>query len=259
MGIERVKGNLLGFIMIKFTRILSVILFFSLLICCGDDPLPGGLILEMKAVTSESSINARKSASGMEFSKIMIGLMKLELETEDENEKERERGEEDLNEKIEFEGPFKVNLITGESAPGFGQILTDPGVYSEIEFKLGPVLDEGKTIEIVFTLDGKQYEITSEIDRLEIELEQVDGFKVDENLLNTVLVQIDLDTLFANVDLSSATADQDGVIRINEESNSSILEALLGAFDDSCDGGKDDDGDDKIDVKDDDDDSGDDD
>jgi len=75
---------------------------------------------------------------------------------------------------------------------------------------------------------------------------------VDENLLNTVLVQIDLDTLFANVDLSSARADQDGVIRINEESNSSILENLLGAFDDSCDGGKDDDDDDKIDGRDDD-------
>ena len=243
----------------KVNQILTGFFFLSLLISCGDEPLPGGLILDMKAVGSQSSIGARRSATGMEFSKIMIGLVKLELETENENEQERERGEEDLDEEIEFKGPYKVNLITGESAPEFGKSLTAPGVYTEIEFKLGPVLDQGKTIDMAFTMDGKNYEITSEIDRLEIELEQSEGFKVEENLLNTVLVQINLDILFANVDLSSATADQDGVIRINEESNASILEALLDAFDDSCDGGKDEDDDDKIDGKDDDHDDGDDD
>ena len=223
------------------------------LTACNDDTLPAGIVLEMKAVTTQSAVNGRQSASGLEFTKIMVGLTKLEFETEEENEEEDKRGEEDFQEEVEFKGPFKVDLISGTSAPEFGQALTDPGIYDEIEFKFGPVLEGGKTIDIAFSFEGKQYEISSKAEKLEFELEQTEGLKIDENILTTILVLIDMDVLFENVNLAGAVADSDGVIRINEASNAIILEALLASFEDSCDGGKDDDKDDRIDGKDDDD------
>ena len=230
----------------------------TVLTACNDDPLPGGVVLEMKAVTTPNAVNGRQSASGLEFTKIMVGLTKLEFETEEENEEEDNRGEEDFQEEVEFKGPFKVDLISGTSAPEFGQALTDPGIYDEIEFKFGAVLDGGKTIDIAFTFEGKEYEVSSKAEKLEFEIEQPNGLKIDENLLTTILVLIDMNVLFENINLAGAVADNDGIIRINEESNASILEALLASFEDSCDGGRDDDKDDRIDGKEDDDDSDDD-
>ena len=232
---------------------------FSVLAACNDDTLPAGIVLEMKAVTTQSAVNGRQSASGLEFTKIMVGLTKLEFETEEENEEEDKRGEEDFQEEVEFKGPFKVDLISGTSAPEFGQALTDPGIYDEIEFKFGPVLEGGKTIDIAFSFEGKQYEISSKAEKLEFELEQTEGLKIDENILTTILVLIDMDmlidSLFKEIEEleEEPVADDDGVIRINEGSNAIILEALLASFEDSCDGGKDDDKDDRIDGKDDDD------
>ena len=236
------------------TQHLIYLLFFSAMTsACNDDPLPAGIVLEMKAVTAQNTVNGRQSAGGLEFTKIMVGLTKLEFETEEENEEEDKRGEEDFQEEVEFKGPFKVDLISGTSAPEFGQALTDPGIYDEIEFKFGPVLDGGKTIDIAFSFEGEQYEISSKAEKLEFELEQTEGLKIDENILTTILVLIDMDVLFENVNLTGAVADSDGIIRINEGSNAIILEALLASFEDSCDGGKDDDKDDRIDGKEDDD------
>ena len=101
------------------------------------------------------------------------------------------------------------------------------------------------------TLDGKKYVISSTAENLEFEIEQPDGLRINENLLTSILVLVDMNVLFENVDLSSA--DGDDVIQINEESNAPILEALLASFEDSCDGGRDDDKDDRIDGKEDDD------
>jgi hypothetical protein len=120
------------------------------------------------------------------------------------------------------------------------------GVYDEIEIDVEPVMEDGNSIFIRFTYEGKTYEFSTTED-LEIEIEDLAGYTVDENTLTNMLVLINLDSLFAGIDLSTAVADEDGVTRINETSNEDIADNILDQFEDSCDAGEDSDDDDDLD------------
>jgi hypothetical protein len=53
--------------------------------------------------------------------------------------------------------------------------------------------------------------------------------------------------LFSDVDLSTATIDADGIIRINDSSNKKISDKILSSLEDACNAGEDNDHDDEID------------
>ena len=61
------------------------------------------------------------------------------------------------------------------------------------------------------------------------------------------MVLLDLDVLLSSVDLSTAEADDDGVIRVNDSSNSKLALQILSRLEDSCEAGEDADDDDDID------------
>lgn len=237
------------------TRIQLFLIVLTLLVgACGSDPAIDGVKLKMKAVTSLSTINGRTSAMGLEFTQILVGVRELEFETLDEDELEEandiadgETGDgENENEEIEFEGEYIVDLINGTSTPDFGTAEVFPGTYEEIEIELGPILEGGKTVIIAFTSNSIQYEFST-TEEIELEIEGAAGYQLDAGALTNLLVLLDLDTLFGSVDLSVATADGDGVVRINNSSNSEIHNQLLSALENSCDAGEDDDHDDDID------------
>lgn len=223
----------------------------------SSDPKLEGVKMQMKAVASSSTINGKTSATGLTFTEVRLGVEELEFETDLEDSEEDNSGEDD-SEKVEFEGPYTVDLINGTSNPSFGLTDVAGGVYDEIEIDVEPVMEDGNSIFIRFTYEGKTYEFSTTED-LEIEIEDLAGYTVDENTLTNMLVLINLDSLFAGIDLSTAVADEDGVIRINDTSNEDIADDILDQFEDSCDAGEDSDDDDDLDEDDDDDDSDDDD
>lgn len=218
----------------------------SLLVgACGSDPALEGVRMKMKVVTTQSSINGRLNATGLTFTDIMIGVDEIEFETELEDDQEDIAGEDD-NLEVEFEGPYVVDLINGTSTPSLGIGDVPTGVYDELEIEMAPVLANGNTVFIKFTANGKTYEFST-TEEIEFEIEDLSGYTIDANSLQNILVLIDLDAVFAGIDLSGATADEDGVTRINDSSNSDIAQAILDQLENSCDAGEDDDRDGDID------------
>lgn len=244
-------------------RMLLILIVGSLWVggCSNDDPAAEGVKLKMKAVTTLSEINGRTSATGLVFSEILLGVRELEFESleeddledsNDDSDGEDDDGEDD-NEEIEFKGSYIVDLVNGTSTPDFGLADVQPGIYEEIEIELGPILPNNNSVFIVFTYtpDGGgspvQVEFSTQ-EEFEFEIEdETTGYQLDANALTNLLVLLDLDALFAGIDLSEAEADDDGVVRINDSSNSGITQQILSNFEDSCDAGEDRDDDDDID------------
>ncbi len=225
----------------------------------SDDPSATRVDLEMKATTSLSTLKSgRTKNSGLEFQEVLIGVTELEFETLEEDDAE-ENGEyddedgdgEDDNEEVEFEGRFVVDLINGTSTPDFGVSTVVPGVYEEIEIEMEPILEGGNTMFIAFEFtpegaDPVNVEYSNKYD-LEFEIERDAGFTLDDGALNRILIIFDLDALFDGVDLNTASADTDGVVRINENSNADLADIIENNLDDVLEAGEDDDDDGDID------------
>lgn len=242
--------------------------------CSNDGPAMEGVHLNMKAVTSLFTIpSGRIQELDLAFEQVLIGVTKVEFETSEEDDHENMEGnsggddgnhdgnddgddgnhdgdddgnhDADDDNEAEFKGPFVVDLIAGTSTPDFGFADVSPGHYDEIEIKLGPVLDNQNSVFIVFTYKPDGVNITtvefSTQKRIEFEIDEPGGYELDANTLTNILVLVDLDALFANIDLSGADVDQDGVIRINDTSNSKITANILSMFDKSCHAGEDND------------------
>jgi hypothetical protein len=212
----------------KTKKLFGCLLLFAIVIsACSSDPQLDGVKLKIKAITSQSSINGRTSATGLTFTEVKLGVSEIEFEMEDDDD-------DDDSEEVEFEGAFTVDLIAGTSNPSFGLGEVASGVYDEIEIELAPVMADGNSIFISFIKNGTTYEFSSK-QEFDIEIEDSDGYTIDANTLTNILVLVNLDVLFANVNLGNAVADEDGVVRINETSNSSLASQIINQLEDSCD------------------------
>jgi hypothetical protein len=236
-------------------------LALSIQSCNNNAPGLANVNMEMKAVTAASTIaGGRVTANDIVYTQVLIGVTEIELETLEENEAE-DKGDvendkdgdgEDDNEDIEFKGEYTVDLIAGTSTPDFGDTDIAPGLYEEIEIDLAPIMADGNTMFIAFdfTPTGASAPVKYEYSNtasLEYELESDSGIELTDTGLNQLLIVLDLDALFAGVDLSSATADTDGVVRINDKSNANLALQIAANLDSVMEGGEDDDNDGEFD------------
>ena len=239
------------------TVVVTLFIGFTVVMqsCNNNDPGLSDIRLEMKATTALSTINSsgRVMNSGLVFTDVVIGVTEIEFETFEEDEAEDNDGDgEDDNEEVEYEGEFVVDLIAGTSTPDFGEATIAPGIYEEMEIELSPILEDGNSVFVAFeyTPDGVadpvRYEYSTSAE-MEFELEPEGGFILDEAVLNQMLVLIDLDAMFASLDLSTATADVDGVVRINSSSNVDLFDQIAANLGDVMEGGEDEDGDGEFD------------
>ena len=237
-------------------QVIGLVITAVLATACTDDEstnIAKGVAhvgLEMRATSTQSHIqaSARTQEKGLIFQEVLLGVTELEFETDDDNNKD--------DDDIEFELRYKVDLINGTSAPDFGFANIAPKVYDEIEFEVTGLLDNGASVFIAFDRPGNSGEVTrveySSRESFDIEIERNDGFHLDDDRQNSVLILLELDRLFNNIDLSQATTDGDGVVRINAQSNASIAKQIRNNFDDTFEAGDDDDDDDRFDDDDDD-------
>ena len=229
--------------------------------CGNNEPGLAKVNLKMEAVTVLSTVNpgGRVAETGLVFTDVILGVTEIEFETLEEESHEHssdiedsdDDGEDD-NEEIEFEGHFVVDLIAGTSTPDFGVAEITPGIYEELEIDLRPILDGDITMFVAFefTPDGAsepvKYEYTNRAE-MEYEIEEEGGFQLDEGALNQMLIVIDLDAMFAGLNLNTANADADGIVRINGESNADLAAQIAQNLGEVMDGGEDEDGDGEFD------------
>ncbi|WOK07210.1 hypothetical protein RT717_01065 [Imperialibacter roseus] len=220
----------------KRTILVALMAFAVVLIqSCGEDEnIPTGAQtgFEMRAVTGTTgSTSGRVANTGYTFTEVFAGVTEIELETLEDNLEEEENGE-DENEEVEFEGNFVINLLTGTSEPDFGLSELLAGVYQEVEVEFENILEGDKTliVNFNFTAEGATeptYVEFSTSEEFELEIENEAGFVLDGGTVNSILVTLDLEVLFASIDFSSLVADEDGVIRINENSNSDLMHEIV--------------------------------
>ncbi len=246
-------------IMNKFfmkTTTLVLILGILILGSCTEDEESGiaTVGVKMQAVTSVNSLaTSGRVLNTISFTEALVGVTELELETlEDDAMDDAEDDDE-----IEFEGRFIVDLIAGVSDPDFGFTELPAGLYEELEIEMEPILEGGHTIYVAFefTPEGGTEPVSviyTYDDELEFELESESGFMLDGTGINQLLVLLDLDALLAGIDLSNALAGDDGVIRINGESNAEIASKFESNLDKILEAGEDDDDDGEFDDDDDD-------
>lgn len=231
----------------KFACLIFPLILISALLSCEEEALPSGIVLNIYNDSTSHQNDSTGSSAGLIFSKAMIGLIDVELENKEEHDQEAIARGEDVRDLVEYEGPYKIDLITNSSAPELGQRLLKSGNYHDLELKLGRTLNGNKTIDLHFEQNGKKFEISSASDTVEIELIRPEKFKLTQNKLSRLLVVVNLHLLIQSTDLTNAVTDADGIVRINEESNNSVMIAFLKALFTAVDAGKDDNRDGKID------------
>lgn len=240
----------------EITKISAFVLLLAtgmIMQSCSDDNEPGvaQINLEMKAQTTQSTINnGRTMNTGLVFNEVLLGVTEIEFETLEENEKEEAEGENE-NEGVEFEGQFVVDLINGTSTPDLGIADIAPGIYEEIEIEMEPILDGGYSIFVSFEFTNANDEVVTveygNSDDLEFEIEDDNGFVLDVGATNQMLVLLNLDALFSGIDLNTASADNDGIVRINNNSNTDLAASIAANLDQVLDAGEDEDDDGEID------------
>lgn len=264
----------------RFLVLAAIAMFFTSACSENVDPDAAKVDLKMQAITQLGTLNsgARTAATEIEFTEAIIGVTKIEFESsddssdddnsgsgsddddDDDDDGDDDDGDDDNDDdsdddgdemEVEIKGKFIVDLIAGTSNPDFGVTGIAPGTYNKLEIKMRPILQDGNTLKVVFnySIDGAA-PVTIEIStkqELEFEIESNSTLDLSEVNAKNILILFDLDRLIAGVDFTSGVKSPDGIVRINESSNTSLAAKLLGNLDDCMDAGEDDDEDDEID------------
>ncbi|TAL80145.1 MAG: hypothetical protein EPN88_01510 [Bacteroidetes bacterium] len=191
-----------------------------------------GFSLTFKGTTTLPIIKKGENATGFTFTEALLGIKKIEIKREDEmlNNGDTE---------YDFKGNYVVDLLTGTSTPslGFAQFL--PGTYNKFESETAKILNGGKSLSVKGTFTntggivyGFEFSTTAEI---EFEFESDSGFVLNEGTVFDMLINVNLPLLFQGVDFSKATANGNGIIIIDETSNTPILSAIKNNLDHAAD------------------------
>ncbi|HKL38739.1 MAG TPA: hypothetical protein VJ876_07560 [Bacteroidales bacterium] len=222
--------------------LMGMLLIFT---ACEDDPQDNEATLSLgfKAAESTSTLKATDTLS---LDTALIGIEEIELESEEEMENDSLEGDDDNEREYEFEGSYQVDLLAGTKLSELAQI--EPGIYHELEAEVAPVLDNGYSVYITGRYTNSTGQTNDLIYRtresIEFEVENEQGIQVNNQELKELIIRIDLNQLFSQVDLESATLDENNRILITEEHNPEMAEAILNFLDSVSEMEEDDDDDD---------------
>ncbi|MFO7755479.1 MAG: hypothetical protein R6V34_05815 [Bacteroidales bacterium] len=202
----------------------------GLLSCEKDDLNNATVQLEFNTVTTESGLKSA-AANSIMFSEGHIILESIEFETETDSDSTAVE--------FEIESYITLDFATGETSPDLSAIQIAPGLYTEIEieFELWDGTEQA-SIDLTGTwtdADGAEHPV-----RLlmplgqEFSLEIEGEFTVEENTSMVAQVTFDPNSWFlgeAGNLLSTAVADEDGVIVISPDQNSNIYDIIEDAID----------------------------
>lgn len=247
----------------------SFLFVFALtLASCSDDSVGdgNGRLRVSAAASLTSSVSGKGSFSKSlnattEITELRVNLKEFELELDDEYyegelefemEVEGENGFEsefeyevewdddgylDYEDEIELEGPFELDLLSGQVT--FINIVVPNGRFEELEFEFGKSTDPnselfGKSILIKGTIDGTPFVFWHEFeDEIELDYDDPSLDITIENNTEGITINFDFGSLLngANgIDLGLATdGNEDGLIEISPndpDGNNELAEAL---------------------------------
>ena len=224
-------------------RLLTVILFVGglLLTSCDNDDMEmnsGNLNVQFTAVSAAAGINnGRMLNDALSYDRVLVGLTEIELEMEDDDD-----DDDDSSEELEYEGNYTVDLLAGTSNPSPNTVSIEPGTYNEIEIEFEDILEGGYSVvmDLVYAPNGGSgtpVEFRSEED---YELELEDDITINAGDVKNLILTLDLDRVFNGINFSRAELT-DGTIRVDEENNTALLDAIESNIKNALDSDSDDD------------------
>lgn len=228
------------FKMINPKTILAITAFAAISYSCSNNDTPSGkgsLTLSTKGTITNSlgkkTTNASKNTN-VEITKLLLNLKEFELEldiddqTEDLSQNDKnwdDDGKLDFEDEIELEGPFEVDLLSGQIS--FLDVTVPTGKYEELEFKFGPSTNEqselfGKSILIEGMVNNIPFIYSHKFtEKVEVDFEDPNFDIIITEIDKGIVIDFNIDQVFDavnGVDLSQAVdGNSDGIIEINHE------------------------------------------
>ena len=222
-------------------RVFATSLALWLGACVGGsetgNPVSSELALSVHS-TDKTIASVRGVETGARVDSAWVSIGEIEFERASECDL-------DLEEEIELPAQA-VDLVQPSRDPGALGLPED--AFCRVEFELvaralplptgAPAELEGHTLVILgTTASGAPFEITTAME-LELEVRSLGApFTVSgtgESVIHFVL-SFDAATWFAGIDLDAGVASPDGVIRVNDEQNGDLLDALESNLEGSAD------------------------
>lgn len=240
---------------------MSVLLFAS----CSSDSVSDDGNLKLRASAISDNLLSQKSvelkgSSTIEITTFMINIKDIELEVADYDDMMGDYGDmmEDYGDMmdnykdkyctdIEFEGPFELDLLNGNSSIDIAAANMPNNIYEEIEFDMDICTNQnselfGKSILIKGTINEVPFVFWhNTVEEFEIDYSDVNHDLIIDGGAMTTTINFDLSYIFGTnttIDFSLATDDDgDGVIEINpdnDDNNKEIADAILELLEESA-------------------------
>lgn len=223
--------------------LMALSLAFVFTACSSDDDTSaiaedhGSLKLSANATYGNTASRTTNSVNEkISLSSFLVNFEEIELEFADEDKFNNPYGSDD---DIELKGPFEFDLLSGKSFH-LVNIEIPNGIYEEIEFEFDKSKNPdselyGKSMLLKGEIDGVPFVFWHDFEEeIEIDFEDSDQNLIIDNNEVDILINFDLNSVLAMVDISMATDnDGDGIITISpydQDGNNDLAEALKEAI-----------------------------
>ncbi|MBS2213279.1 hypothetical protein KEM09_17830 [Carboxylicivirga mesophila] len=204
---------------------LSVLALLALgVIACSDDDSQSPESKNATLLMKSSAVNL-KTAYEITFAEATIHVEEVEFES-------LEIDGDDFD--VDFEGPFAIDLLTGNSQPKIPTAYLLPGKYEEVEVELdddispniqvagSQYIDEENSIDFVFTADEDiDFEAEAE------DIGQTYLFEVVEGENINIVMEFKLNEWFKGVEFSSGIANGEGVVVVSKTENEQLYQQII--------------------------------
>lgn len=198
-------------------KLMLMMLAVTFLAACSNEELPTGYTMSFKV----GHVMQKTSHIVLDNGYAMVH----EVELEKENEA--------FDVEVDIEGNYRFDLITGASNPVFPMAEVNPGLYHELEIKLGNENgDVSLYAEATYTDSaGTAYDLVLEVTHeVEFKLEdELNGISIDDQTISQLNVTLGLVQILESLDWSTYQM-VNGVIRIDKDNNTTMYNAIVSAL-----------------------------
>jgi hypothetical protein len=226
----------------KNTQFIIAVFIIALTISCSKDntvSTAGTVALKAKATlnntTGKDAISA-KGLSGLTISSFITNIKNIEFDRNiEENSSENSNLDEDSNlshsndtyTNLELQGPFELNLASGNTSINVASANIPNNIFDEIQFELHKSTDPqsaifGKSIEIKGDINGTPFIFwTDAEEEMQINNSAANTNVVVNGSTTTITINFDLSNIFGaatTIDFSKAVdGNNDGIIEISPD------------------------------------------
>jgi hypothetical protein len=231
---------------------------------CSENEVGESARMTIRMLGSNHTVQNARISAGLNVDEAFFGVSKIELERESEHhggiDDHKGHSDDDDNDdheyqsndefELEIKGNYVVDLINGTSQPEIPTVSLDPGFYNEVKVELSPILEGGYSVILKGShIDdqGNERAVEFILDQFfEIKIENRNGFNLDVEKLNQILLLFELEAWFADIRFDELI-DEDGVIRIKVDVDEDAVNQVKINIGNHCKGGSDDNNDGELD------------